>query len=96
MDLMIVIGTALAVPPFSNTVEKGSTDIPRVLINLENTSSNGYDFCDILNFPQRTFIEGKCDEIVCQLVVDVGWEDEFLALLPPKLASSFRETVRTK
>ena len=36
IDLMIVIGTALAVYPFSATPVQGGKDTPRVLINLHN------------------------------------------------------------
>lgn len=43
-DLMIIIGTSLAVPPFSNTIYKAKKDCPKVLINLENLAENGYDF----------------------------------------------------
>ena len=33
-DLMIVIGTGLAVAPFNSTVMAGAYDVPRVLMNL--------------------------------------------------------------
>ena len=35
-DLMMIIGTALAVQPFNNIVSK--SNCPKVLINLENTA----------------------------------------------------------
>jgi hypothetical protein len=41
---MIVIGTSLAVPPFSNTIFKAKKECPKVLINLENLAENGFDF----------------------------------------------------
>ena len=36
-DLLIVIGTALAVGPFNQTVDDIPDDVPKVLINMENT-----------------------------------------------------------
>jgi len=36
---MIIIGTALAVPPFCKTIELAEKEIPKVLINLENTKN---------------------------------------------------------
>ena len=46
-DLMIVMGTALAVPPFCNTIEYVSKECPKVLINLQNTiRTSMFDFCD--------------------------------------------------
>ena len=36
-DLMIVIGTALAVSPFNTTVNRAKDGCPKVLFNLENT-----------------------------------------------------------
>ena len=38
---MIVIGTALAVPPFSFTVDAADVECPKVLINLWNTNTSG-------------------------------------------------------
>lgn len=50
-DLMIVIGTGLAVYPFQMTVMKPSKDCPQVLINLENTKSEGFDYDDLYENP---------------------------------------------
>ena len=41
---MIVMGTALAVVPFANTIVQAEIECPKVLINLENTVENGFDF----------------------------------------------------
>jgi hypothetical protein len=70
---MIVIGTALAVVPFSGTVNCAEIECPKVLMNLGNTEESGYDFCDLENNPERLYLEGKCDETVIKLVDDVGW-----------------------
>lgn len=79
-DLLIVIGTALAVGPFNTTVDnchEAQKDLHQVLINLENTAQQGYDFEDVLKYPHRAFIPGKCDDTIFKLVKDCGWEDEF-------------------
>jgi len=44
IDLMIVIGTALAVNPFCQVVNM--VKCPQVLINMQNTATAGFDFCD--------------------------------------------------
>jgi len=57
-----VVGTALAVAPFNTVVDMIPSDVPKVLINMENTAPN-YDF-DSEKHPLRLFLEGKCDDIV--------------------------------
>ena len=79
-DLMIVIGTALAVMPFNSTVHKAKNGCPKILLNLENTEKEGFDFQDIENHPGRLFIKGYCDETVCKLIKDIGWTKEFIEL----------------
>lgn len=44
VDLLIVIGTALAVQPFCSVVDLVKVKTPKVLINMQNTES--YDFDD--------------------------------------------------
>jgi NAD-dependent histone deacetylase SIR2 len=73
-DLMIIVGTALAVTPFSCTVDQPhNDDCPRVLINLTNPKESGYDFEDILDHPERLFLQGKCDDVINKIVEEVGW-----------------------
>lgn len=42
IDLLIVVGTALAVAPFNTIVDK--LKCPQVLVNLTNTDAAGFDF----------------------------------------------------
>jgi NAD-dependent SIR2 family protein deacetylase len=63
-DLMIVIGTALAVSPFNSCVEKVKDGVPKLLWNLGNNKDFGYDFDDLKEFPGRLYMNGKCDETV--------------------------------
>ena len=76
-DLMIVIGTALAVYPFSITPSEPSRETPKVLINLQNTAAAAWDFEDLYNHPERLWLQGKCDDIIQKIVVDAGWSPEF-------------------
>jgi len=75
-DLMIVIGTALAVFPFSGTVDLVPKDCPQVLMNLENTEESGYDFTDVYSYPNRLFIRGECDSTIMKLCQSLGWHDQ--------------------
>lgn len=63
-DLLIVIGTALAVGPFNQIVTMISDTVPKVLINMENTDYSGFDFEDEERYPNRILLKGKCDEVV--------------------------------
>ena len=87
-DLMIVIGTALAVMPFNSTVHKAKNGCPKILMNLENTDQEGFDFQDIENHPGRLFIKGYCDETVSKLIKDIGWAKEFIELDKPLMEKS--------
>merc|ERR1719231_1907901 len=51
-DLLIVIGTALAVSPFNMCVYQVKEECPKVLINMTNTAENGFDFDDEKEFPE--------------------------------------------
>ena len=78
-DLLLVMGTALAVGPFNSVVDAIPQTVPKVLINMHNTKEHGYDFVDKKN---RLFIEGKCDESIIKLVKECGWESDFKEVLP--------------
>jgi NAD-dependent SIR2 family protein deacetylase len=77
-DLMIVAGTALQVHPFSSTITQCYQEIPKVLMNLENTA---HDFTDLEKYPERCFLKGKCDETVLQLCRDLGWTKDLNKLM---------------
>ena len=72
-DLMIVIGTALAVPPFSKAPGSVGKNVPSVLINMENLGNVGYDYDDVMEHPERLYLEGKCDATIKKIVRDCGW-----------------------
>ena len=55
--------------------------MPQVLLNMENTKdTGGQDFTE--KGRNKLFLQGKCDEIVRQIVADCGWNEEFEAVLP--------------
>ena len=80
-DLVIIMGTSMAVMPFSLTIMETKRTTPKVLINMHNTRDEGYDFDDLYNNPERLFIQGKCDQVVRKLVDDIGWTQEYDRIL---------------
>jgi NAD-dependent deacetylase sirtuin 2 len=102
-DLLIVMGTSLAVTPFSGIITAVGPDVPRLLINREEVAvgkerlawvgetlrdvneRNGlFKFGHLLN-RRDVFAGGDCQETVVKLVRLIGWEEEFLELLPPSV-----------
>ncbi|KAJ7678138.1 DHS-like NAD/FAD-binding domain-containing protein [Mycena polygramma] len=74
-DLLIVIGTSLAVPPFSFIASHVSKSCPRVVINLEAVQGIGGRENDVQCL-------GDCDETVRRLtqLIGGGWEEQLDAL----------------
>jgi len=80
-DLLMVMGTALAVAPFNMIPSMTKAGIPKILFNMNNTAdTGGYDFTE--SGANKLFVEGKCDETLRKLVDDCGWSEEFEAILP--------------
>jgi len=77
VDLLIVMGTALAVAPFCHLVECTKKSCPKVLINMSLTEN--YDFNDKEKYPERLFVKGKCDQTIYQIAKDCGWTDDLKA-----------------
>jgi len=77
-DLLIVIGTSLAVGPFNQIVNLVQPNTPSVLINLENTATHGYDFDDPENFPERLFLKGRAQDTIQEIAEACGWKEELL------------------
>ena len=40
------------------------------------TKTDRYNFDDKDYFPERIFLQGKCDEIVAKIAKDCAWDDE--------------------
>lgn len=81
IDLVIVMGTALAVSPFNMLPSMVKEGVPKVLFNMENTDkTGGIDFTEPGR--KKLFVQGKCDEAIFKLAKDCGWEADFNAVLP--------------
>jgi hypothetical protein len=50
-----------------------SDNVPKVLINMENTDYSGFEFDDQERYPNRILLKGKCDEVVHDICTQVGW-----------------------
>ena len=69
-DLVLVLGTALAVSPFNRLVDSALPEVPKVLINRENNAKFGYDFT---KGKDRLLLSGNCDEVVQKIIRDCRW-----------------------
>ncbi|ELP92667.1 NAD-dependent deacetylase sirtuin-2, putative [Entamoeba invadens IP1] len=68
-DLLICIGTSLVVEPFASLAEMPELGTPRVLINMEDVG----DF----NYKDDLKLLGKCDDIIFDIVNEIGQKDAF-------------------
>ena len=60
-DLLIVMGTALAVSPFNMIPDIIPKEVPKVLFNMENTNkTSSHDFTK----QGKLLVKGKCDESI--------------------------------
>ncbi|PIL22456.1 hypothetical protein GSI_15144 [Ganoderma sinense ZZ0214-1] len=67
-DLLFVIGTSLTIQPFAKLASMAPETCPRVLINLDFAGDIGMRADDVL-------LLGKCDGIVRDLCLELGWAD---------------------
>jgi len=77
-DLLIIIGTALAVAPFNMCVFEVPEDCPKVLINMTNNIEHGFEFDNAEKFPERLLLKGRSQEIVQEISEACGWKNELL------------------
>jgi NAD+-dependent protein deacetylase SIR2 len=95
-DLLIVIGTALAVSPFNTIVDLIPDNVPKVLINLENTKNSGYDFDEKEKYPNRLFMQGKCDDVIKEIAAECGWINELNSMCAVKSLEKQLESLDLK
>lgn len=91
-DLLLVIGTSLAVMPFAALVAQVRPGTPRLLINRERVGEGGgmlrgpmgpagaLNFDGFDGLSRDGFHQGDADDAVGELVDMLGWRDEFEAL----------------
>ena len=95
-DLLLVMGTSLAVHPFAGIMHLVRGDVPRLLLNREKVGDCNPDLAQayleagevpkgfIFDEKLRTrdvFHEGDCDDSVRQLCRLLGWEEELDKLI---------------
>jgi NAD-dependent deacetylase sirtuin 2 len=90
-DLLIILGSSLAVQPFASLIDRVSKRCPRLLINREKAGQRdrlmtllriggGMDFDSDNNFRDVAWL-GDCDD-GCQVLADkLGWGDELKKLV---------------
>jgi len=88
-DLLIIMGTSLAVQPFASFIDKVPKSTPRVFMNKAAVGSGRageYDdkggthmFGQFGNY-RDVLLEGECDKIILRLAAQLGWMEELLAV----------------
>lgn len=90
-DLLIIMGSSLAVQPFASLVNRVSDTCPRLLLNREKVGerdkfmqllgiSSGLAFDSSSNFRDVLFLT-DCDEGCLHLAEKLGWDDELKNLV---------------
>ncbi|CAK0898256.1 unnamed protein product [Prorocentrum cordatum] len=90
-DLLLVIGTSLAVQPFNQLISAVPRSCPRVLVNREAAGLSG-DVPGGFRFGREgardVFLQGDCDERVRALCRRLGWLGALQELVPPRVADA--------
>lgn len=92
-DLLIVAGTSLEVSPANRLVDNVPDRTIRVIVNNEPVGQGlGIEY----NRPTRRdfFAQGQCDEVFLQLIIELGWFDDFKSAFLDVLPEQSAELVR--
>ena len=73
-DLGIIIGTKLIVDPFSKLTNRFNRKNCWILI-INKSYVGDFDCYNIYN--KELFLQGYCDDIIKQILIDVGWFEDF-------------------
>lgn len=90
-DLLIIMGSSLAVQPFASLVDRVQSSCPRLLLNREKAGhkgklmsifgiGGGLDLDSDKNYRDVAFL-GDCDNLCKQLVDQLGWTEDFDEML---------------
>ena len=71
-DLGIVIGSSMVVSPFNALPTMYNKETNIVTINMEPITHIAQ-----LNKDSSVFLQGKCDEVILELIKDLEWKEEF-------------------
>lgn len=95
IDLLIVIGTSLAVAPANSLVYRCPRSAMRVVINREPVGYRlGIDYSD--HAKRDYFAQGDIDSVVLDLVVELGWLEDLQVLCGDKLPESSARELRER
>ena len=73
-DLGIIIGTSLAVEPFSNLSYKFNKRTAWIVV-IDRKMVGDFDYYNIYN--NELFLQGLCDDTIKKILVDCKWFDDF-------------------
>jgi len=92
MDLLIIAGTSLVVPPVNSLASSVPTHTIRVVVNRHPVGAElGIDYSP--NAQRDLFLQGDCEEIFLKLIEALGWMDDLKQIigeLPSKSADLVR------
>ena len=74
-DLVLVIGSSLAISPFSDMIDYVSPEVPRIMINKQMPDED-YD-----EEVKNVIMVGEADVMVLKLIKMLGWEADFDKLM---------------
>ncbi len=91
-DLLVIMGTSLAVQPFASLAARVSSSCPRLLLNRENVGGSSFGNTGFLakildpKFDSDknscdVFHAGNVDDSVVELANLLGWKDDFMRLI---------------
>jgi NAD+-dependent protein deacetylase sirtuin 2 len=95
VDLLLVIGTSLAVAPANSIVVKVPKRTMRVVVNREHVGSRlGIDYSD--ESKRDFFAKGDSDAILLDLMVELGWLDDLSRLIQNDLPEESARVLKAR
>lgn len=95
VDLLIVIGTSLKVAPANSLVWRIPRSALRLLVNRETVGEHlGMDFGE--DAERDVFAEGDIENVLLDLVEELGWLEDLRSLLEGDLPASSTELLRAR
>jgi len=87
-DLLFVAGTSLQVYPANTLPGMTSKNAKRVVVNAVDVGEDlGFDY---------DFLEGKCDEVFLELIIELGWLSDLEEVSRGNLTESSVELIRER
>jgi NAD-dependent deacetylase sirtuin 2 len=97
LDVLFIIGTSLVVAPANSVVQTVPSTTIRVVVNQDPVGSELGIVYQHQNHPEAEntrdlFLQGDCDDVLLQLIVELGWLDDLNPdVLPPLSADRVRK-----